>query len=537
MIRQDWSTMKKLMFMKAAAGGGSAAVERTAIGNPMTFVTDIARPLKSLLIPFSPQQEGTGDPSPQNIRPILPWNGLTVLCWGKNLLKMSAETLMYKSTSNISFEYTETGAIISVRQTGGTYGFGLFKILLITPAMVGVRFVHHSDDTFASDALISCDEYGENRTSVSGNNGIIKESDVGKYLAFRAYVAESAYGEMREIKNVQVEIGQTTTAYEPYKPITETDIDFPALGKNLFNKNSVIRQDGYTIGYDGRPSASQTSGYTENFIPVEPSTDYTISGNGARVPIYYDKEKNFITRISGKDSPFTFRTPTNCYYVRLQYLISSVNFDNWQLEKGSSASAYEPYIPVYGGTLDVVSGVLTVEWVIKSITKDDIDGFSNARAYTKVINDAKAFTEMKDFKGNMVCDKIASESTATWYPPEYVGFMNNGKRFVFGVPDTVTDTAQAKALVEEMGGMVLVYQLATPQEIQLTPTQLTALVGDNTIWSDADGSMTAVYLVSGKYAEEHPVGGLSSGLGSGLIGSDPDPDEPIENQVEEPGEE
>lgn len=66
--------------------------------------------------------------------------------------------------------------------------------------------------------------------------------------------------------------------------------------------------------------------------------------------------------------------------------------------------------------------------------------------------------------------------------------------------------------------------------------EITALIGNNTIWSDADGSMTCVYLVSSKYAEEHPVGGLSSGLGSGLLGSDPDPDEPIEDQGDNPEE-
>ena len=40
-------------------------------------------------------------------------------------------------------------------------------------------------------------------------------------------------------------------------------------------------------------------------------------------------------------------------------------------------------------------------------------------------------------------------------------------------------------------------KLATPVEIQLTPTQITALVGNNTIWSDANGQLTAVFLKKG----------------------------------------
>lgn len=71
-----WSPTKKLMVLGAMAGG--KLVEDTATGNPLAFITDKAKPLKSLLIPFTPQQSGTGDPSPQNVRPIVPWEGLTV---------------------------------------------------------------------------------------------------------------------------------------------------------------------------------------------------------------------------------------------------------------------------------------------------------------------------------------------------------------------------------------------------------------------------------------------------------------------------
>ena len=71
--------LKRLLLpMVAAGGGGSAPVQDTATGNPLVFFTDLARPLKSLLIPFTPTQSGTGDPSPDNVRPIVGWTGLTV---------------------------------------------------------------------------------------------------------------------------------------------------------------------------------------------------------------------------------------------------------------------------------------------------------------------------------------------------------------------------------------------------------------------------------------------------------------------------
>ena len=71
-----WSPTRKLMLLGAMAGG--KAVKDTATGNPLTFFTDLAKPLKSLEIPFTPKQTGSGDPSPSNIRPIVPWDGLTV---------------------------------------------------------------------------------------------------------------------------------------------------------------------------------------------------------------------------------------------------------------------------------------------------------------------------------------------------------------------------------------------------------------------------------------------------------------------------
>ena len=82
-VRSGWSTHKKLMFLKAAAA--VPAVEDSATGNPVTFLTDLAKPLKSLVANFLPIQ-ASGTPSPDNILPITGWTGLNVSHGGKNLL-------------------------------------------------------------------------------------------------------------------------------------------------------------------------------------------------------------------------------------------------------------------------------------------------------------------------------------------------------------------------------------------------------------------------------------------------------------------
>lgn len=42
--------IKKLLYAKAMSGGVSL-VEATATGNPLSFTTDVVKPLKSLVLP------------------------------------------------------------------------------------------------------------------------------------------------------------------------------------------------------------------------------------------------------------------------------------------------------------------------------------------------------------------------------------------------------------------------------------------------------------------------------------------------------
>lgn len=65
-------------IMGLNGGAGIPVITATATGNPLSFITDIVRPLKSLVIPFTPIQEGSGNPSPDNVRPISGWTGATI---------------------------------------------------------------------------------------------------------------------------------------------------------------------------------------------------------------------------------------------------------------------------------------------------------------------------------------------------------------------------------------------------------------------------------------------------------------------------
>ena len=60
-------------------------IESKSSLSPLSFSTDVVTDLKECKIHFSPIQEGSGTPSPENVRPITGWDGIKVTRCGKNL--------------------------------------------------------------------------------------------------------------------------------------------------------------------------------------------------------------------------------------------------------------------------------------------------------------------------------------------------------------------------------------------------------------------------------------------------------------------
>lgn len=350
-----WSPTKKLMMLGAMAGG--KLVEDTATGNPLTFITDASKPLKSLLVPFLPVQSGSGDPSPQNIRPIVAWDGLTVWNGGANLFDGNYVTGLIQNTAESAW-YRNTGT--SAKSA-------------IIPCRPNTQYTIHKIGYDSSNrfSIGLTSEYPENNMPVTL---VVEDSGLGeKQRTFTTgandhfiivYVSTGA--EMAE-PDMMVNFGSLALPYVPYAPITETDISFPS--------------------------------------------------------------------------------------------------------------------PVYGGTLDVVSGVLTVEWVSLTKTWGDFLNKTSLGDNTRGVYSISSFPSLGTGAGAM-CN-IAPRKLE-WSQDVVHFYTNEGSCIVFLPNETANSTE-----------IQVVYPLATPQEITLTPEQITALLGNNTIWSDANGSMTAVFLKKG----------------------------------------
>lgn len=86
----------------------------TASGSVANFRTPAIAPIRHLKASFLPVQSGTGDPSPENIRPITGWTGMDVSFTGKNLFggNVLANAIINSCNSYVS----QSGSIVDVEK-------------------------------------------------------------------------------------------------------------------------------------------------------------------------------------------------------------------------------------------------------------------------------------------------------------------------------------------------------------------------------------------------------------------------------------
>lgn len=182
-----------------------------------TFQTDMVVPLKECRVHFSPVQEGTGDPSPENVRPITGWTGIEVTRCGRNLIGLSD---FVESGKYIS----KQGVISSTPQFGYTNPFHLKS----------GRYVLTGTNQYYSNATIRIHSYNQSGvwqrqiTEQSKNNGLNYEIyfDV---LETDAFIRISAPAFTSIYPNLQLEYSSLPTSYELYSGTT-TPIDWSDSG-------------------------------------------------------------------------------------------------------------------------------------------------------------------------------------------------------------------------------------------------------------------------------------------------------------------
>ena len=280
-------------------------------------------------------------------------------------------------------------------------------------------------------------------------------------------------------------------------------------GKNLFDASAVIRRERYLLNDNGVEQASSSSGYTLNRTKVKAGSIYTISGTivkGAEAcRLYFYNGDTFISRtstINVSSIPYTFTVPQNCDGIAIQYNMGTVDFSTIQLKAGNTASAYEEYkpitetdiifpSPVYGATLDIVSGVMTVR--PKKIMLSDAEWSYNESGYFYAIiaDKVETIASADGVKYPVYCSALAygGVKTASEFTDGGI-YQTYSSKNLYIKDSTCANVAE---LLQKYGSQEIVYYLVTPVEIQLTPEQLQSLLGTNTIWSDANGDIEVEY--------------------------------------------
>lgn len=190
---------------------------------------------------------------------------------------------------------------------------------------------------------------------------------------------------------------------------------------------------------------------------------------------------------------------------------TTATISNIQIELGTTATNYEPYRgqtytadfgeTVYGGTLDWSTGVLTVTWV-----KADL---SQPYYYPTGGNGVRFGSALDDnYYINTTALALCSHGLIVkdFYTHGFIIGSKNNSVYAIGLLDVLgLSTIEEYKTWAESNTIELYYKTNHPYTIQLTPTQILAIAGLNTIYCDT-GDIT----VTGYEDPRHTVAQLTS---------------------------
>lgn len=330
-------------------------------------------------------------------------------------------------------------------------------------------------------------------TEVDGNAWSNVQTGSGSIVTIEN--ADGETGIKSLVANIEpIQSGSGTPSPTNVRPISGWDsVKVSRTSKNLFNANVVT--DGVYLDVNGEIHSSATF-CVSDYIGVNAGTLYysgASSGFGSNPrTCFYDESKNFLSAVRPAATSGTITVPSGASYIRLTVPVA--NKGTFQLEIGSSATAYEPFgdtyttalgRTVYKGTLDVVSGLLRVTYARADIGELNWTYNSASAIYLVQIPDRQI--------GNtgIVCDTYPlSEQTSIATQEDFTIRGRVATDTTTYIKDSrFTSAADFKTA---LAGHYFIYELATPLTYQLTPEEVDILLGTNNIWADS-GDITVQY--------------------------------------------
>lgn len=163
---------------------------------------------------------------------------------------------------------------------------------------------------------------------------------------------------------------------------------------------------------------------------------------------------------------------------------------------------------VYGGRLNVLTGELTIDRAIITITSESqFTTFSADSTYGSLVTIA---SDGKADNSNImsISDMALGISNNDRVSPDYVSldrcYIDDNGRVRLRASKDVTISTKADMLTRFLNAQV-VYILATPQTVQLTPQEVNSLLGQNNISADT-GDVDIVYVKASAPIQPNPTG-------------------------------
>ena len=309
------------------------------------------------------------------------------------------------------------------------------------------------------------------------------------------------------------------------RPISgHTSATVTRTGKNLLKPTLYNGQWGSTGGFASSANritnTLDNTGFTDT--PFLKAGTYTLSVANLQwcTAMTKDANGNIIDNFatSWHTLPFTFTLTADGYFIFTARRndnadISSSDYIG-QVEIGSTATAYEPYDgntyitalgqTVYGGTLDVVTGVLTVTWTSRTINGSESWARENGSAthykyYINANDIGKPIGNNYKAEGTIICDKLITAVNSFDYTTDSIAvtaWANHpvDSNYLYLIVNNAAmgfDTADGLKAWLASNPLQVAYKLATPQTINLTPTQVKTLLGYNNISSS--GTVDVIY--------------------------------------------
>lgn len=463
-------------------------------------------PLKNLVVDINPVQDLHGYDHP--------WVG----GGGKNLCPTPIEENVVYKNGGYLFTITFNNGVMTWDITNNASTYFMLKAFTITQDDIGKTYTmsYKANPTIsASDSCLRLWD-GQNRESLASTSATITEDMVGKDLCLSFY--KNGAGTYT-ISDVQLEEGSTATEWTPYENICPvggwTGATIQRTGENLLGGITLMDAI-YAIG--NLPTKDETahtvtfnasggvSGRAVGNVVYKSNTRYTFiltlsntsATTGTNFRVWYtDGTSKWVDKEANKNKQtIVFVTHANKTVYKLALGnaggYTTVYCDESGVFEGVLiASDFKPYVgqsitisweteagTVYGGKLDVLSGVMRVTHQIYTYDGSADERWAATASSFYIPNPQKVSQKV-------VCNAFLGKD-----PKSYV-YLNNGEcamtlsphNYINFIYSAVTSLEEWKAWLAEHP-IQLLLQLVTPTEIQLDVHTINSLLGQNNIFAD-----------------------------------------------------